>query len=76
VKTLLAGSGDGPLALRSCHSRSSTPSRLRQEDLAGKAGLSRSVAGRIERREIQRITWADLVALVEALDARLELDLR
>ena len=48
----------------------------RQEDLASKAGLSRSVAGRIERGEIQRIAWADLVALVEALDARLELDLR
>jgi len=48
----------------------------RQEDLAGRAGLSRSVAGRIERGEIQRIAWADLVAVVEALDARLELDLR
>jgi transcriptional regulator with XRE-family HTH domain len=48
----------------------------RQEDLASKARLSPSVAGRIERGELQRIAWADLVALVEALDARLELDVR
>lgn len=48
----------------------------RQVDLAIKAGLSRSVVGRIERGEIQRIAWADLVAICDALGARLELDLR
>ena len=48
----------------------------RQVDLAISAGLSRSVVGRIERGEIQRIAWADLVAICETLGARLELDLR
>jgi transcriptional regulator with XRE-family HTH domain len=50
--------------------------RWRQVDLAARAGLSRSVVGRIERGEIQRIAWADLVAICEALGARLDLDLR
>jgi HTH-type transcriptional regulator / antitoxin HipB len=49
---------------------------LRQVDLAARAGLSRGVIGRIERGEIQRIAWADLVAVCEVLGARLELDLR
>jgi hypothetical protein len=45
-------------------------------DLAERAGVSRSVVGRIERGEAQRIAWADLVAVAEAVGARLELDAR
>lgn len=41
-----------------------------------RAGLSRSVFGRIERGELRRIAHGDIVAAAEALDARLELDLR
>lgn len=48
----------------------------RQVDLAGRAGVSRSVVGRIERGEIGRIAWADILAVAEAVGARLELDLR
>ena len=46
----------------------------RQVDLADRAGVSRSVVGRIERGELTRIAWADLVAVAEAVGARLELD--
>lgn len=48
----------------------------RQEDLAQRAGASRSVVGRIERGELLRIAWADLVAVAEAVGARLDLDVR
>jgi transcriptional regulator with XRE-family HTH domain len=49
---------------------------MRQGDLAARSGLSRSVVSRIELGESRRIAWADLVAVAESLDARLELDLR
>jgi transcriptional regulator with XRE-family HTH domain len=48
----------------------------RQEDLAARADVSRSVVGRIERGDLLRIAWADLVAVAEAVGARLDLDLR
>jgi transcriptional regulator with XRE-family HTH domain len=49
---------------------------LRQADLAVAAGLSRSVVSRIELGESRRVAWGDLVAVAEAVDARLDLDLR
>jgi len=48
----------------------------RQVDLAERAGVSRSVVGRIERGEVLRIAWADLVAVAETVGARLDFDLR
>jgi transcriptional regulator with XRE-family HTH domain len=48
----------------------------RQVDLAERAGVSRSVVGRIERGELNRIAWGDLVAVAEAVGARLDLDAR
>jgi transcriptional regulator with XRE-family HTH domain len=48
----------------------------RQVDLADRAGLSRSVVGRIERGDLKRIAWGDLVAVAEAVGARLDLDAR
>jgi len=48
----------------------------RQVDLAERAGVSRSVVGRIERGDLLRIAWADLVAVAEAVGARLDLDVR
>jgi transcriptional regulator with XRE-family HTH domain len=48
----------------------------RQVDLAARAGVSRSVVGRIERGELNRIAWGDLVAVAEAVGARLDLDAR
>src|SRR2546423_1385206 len=47
-----------------------------QAGLAARCGLSRSVVGRIERGEVSRIAWADLVAIANPVGARLELDLR
>ncbi len=38
--------------------------------------MSRSPVGRIERGELDRIAWADLRAVAEAVGARLEFDLR
>lgn len=48
----------------------------RQADAAARAGLSRSVVGRIERGELDRIALGDIVLAASAVDARLELDLR
>jgi transcriptional regulator with XRE-family HTH domain len=48
----------------------------RQLDLAARAGVSRSVVGRIERGEVNRIAWGDLVAVADAVGARLDLDVR
>jgi transcriptional regulator with XRE-family HTH domain len=48
----------------------------RQLDLSTRAGVSRSVVGRIERGEVKRIAWGDLVAVAEAVGARLDLDVR
>ena len=47
-----------------------------QAVLAQRCGLSRSVIGRIERGEINRIAWADLLAVADPLGIRLELDAR
>lgn len=41
-----------------------------------RAGISRSVIGRIERGDVLRIAWADLVAVAEAVGARLDLEVR
>jgi transcriptional regulator with XRE-family HTH domain len=48
----------------------------RQSDLAARAGVSRSVVGRIERGDLARIAWGDLVRVAEVVGARLEFDLR
>jgi transcriptional regulator with XRE-family HTH domain len=48
----------------------------RQEDLAARAGISRSVVGRVERGELSRTAWGDVVAIAEAVGARAEPDLR
>jgi transcriptional regulator with XRE-family HTH domain len=48
----------------------------RQVDLAGRAGLSRSVIGRIEFGQSDRIALGDLEAVAEALDGQLGLDFR
>ena len=48
----------------------------RQADLGARAGLSRSVIGHVEQGQIERIAFADLVAIASALDAHLELDFR
>lgn len=48
----------------------------RQVDLATRTGVSRSVLSRIERGELGRIAWADLVMVAQAVGARLEFDLR
>jgi hypothetical protein len=45
-------------------------------DLATKAGLSRSAVGRVERGEIGRMAYRDVVAVAEAVDGRVELDFR
>jgi transcriptional regulator with XRE-family HTH domain len=47
-----------------------------QAGLAEGSGLSRSVVGRIERGEINRIAWADLLAVADPLGIRLEIDAR
>ena len=49
---------------------------LTQGELARKAGIHRSKISRIERGFVDRIPFGDLVALADALDARLELDLQ
>lgn len=46
----------------------------RQQDIAGRAGVSRSVAGRIERGELGRIAYNDIERVAEAVDGRLGLD--
>ncbi len=48
----------------------------RQIDAASRAGLSRSVFGRIERGQIDRVAFADVVGAASAVDAHVELDLR
>jgi transcriptional regulator with XRE-family HTH domain len=48
----------------------------RQQDAADAAGISRSTIGRIERGELDRTPFGDLVALVEVLEGQLGLDLR
>jgi len=48
----------------------------RQIDLADRARVSRSVIGRIERGEVLRVAWADLVVVAEAVGSRLDLDIR
>jgi transcriptional regulator with XRE-family HTH domain len=48
----------------------------RQEDLASRAGVSRSVISRIELGQIGRIAWDDLVRVADAVGARLELEAR
>jgi transcriptional regulator with XRE-family HTH domain len=50
--------------------------RWRQEDLAKRAGLSRSAVGRIERGEIGHMPYDRLVAVATALDGQLDLDFR
>lgn len=48
----------------------------RQVDLAERAGLSRSVIGRIEIGQAERIALGDLEAVTRALDGQLGLDFR
>ena len=48
----------------------------RQADLAARAGLSRSVIGRIELGQSRRIALGDLAAVARALDGQLGLDFR
>jgi transcriptional regulator with XRE-family HTH domain len=48
----------------------------RQADLARRSGVSRSVVGRIERGDLLRVAWGDLVAVAEAVGARLDFDAR
>jgi transcriptional regulator with XRE-family HTH domain len=45
----------------------------RQLDLAERSGLSRSVVGRIELGQVERIAFGDLEAAARALDGQLEL---
>jgi transcriptional regulator with XRE-family HTH domain len=49
--------------------------RLRQRDLAAVAGSSKSTIGRIERGEIDPVAYATLVAVGQALGARVDLGL-
>ncbi|HET9520958.1 MAG TPA: helix-turn-helix transcriptional regulator [Candidatus Limnocylindrales bacterium] len=48
----------------------------RQVDLAARAKLSRSVVGRVERGQVERIAFADLESAARALDGQLGLDFR
>jgi transcriptional regulator with XRE-family HTH domain len=48
----------------------------RQVDLAERSGLSRSVVGRIELGQVDRIAFGDLQAAARALDGQLELNFR
>jgi transcriptional regulator with XRE-family HTH domain len=48
----------------------------RQLDAANRAGLSRSVIGRIERGELDRIALGDIASAAGAVDARVDLELR
>jgi transcriptional regulator with XRE-family HTH domain len=48
----------------------------RQQDLADAAGISRSVAGRVERGELGGARWRDLEAVALTLDRQLGLEFR
>lgn len=50
--------------------------RLSQHELEQRCGISRSKISRIERGAVARVPFGDIVALADALDARVELDLR
>ena len=49
---------------------------LRQEDLGQRAGLTRDVVSRVERRELDGVTVGSLSRLAEALDAKLVVEMR
>jgi transcriptional regulator with XRE-family HTH domain len=50
--------------------------RLRQEDLAARAGTSRSLVSRVERDRLDNVPVGALLRLVEALDATIQLRVR